>query len=60
MIILLPLHKRQCLVIIIFTNLPSLHPLSFHAMIFILVPPIFLEQLRDLVGAARARGHKNT
>ena len=23
---LLPLHKRQCLVTIIFTNLPSLHP----------------------------------
>ena len=26
---------------IIFTNLPSLHPLSFHEMIFILVPPVF-------------------
>ena len=34
---LLPLHKRQCLVTIIFTNLPSLHPFSFHEMIFILV-----------------------
>ena len=31
------LHKRQCLVTIIFTNLPSLLPLSFHEMIFILV-----------------------
>ena len=31
---LLPLHKRQCLVT---TNLPSLHPFSFHEMIFILV-----------------------
>ena len=38
---LLPLHKRQCLVTIIFTNLPSLHPFSFHEMIFILVPPLF-------------------
>ena len=28
---LLPLHKRQCLVT---TNLPSLHPFSFHEMIF--------------------------
>ena len=28
---------RQCLVTIIFTNLPSLLPLSFHEMIFILV-----------------------
>ena len=39
MINLLPLHKRQCLVTIIFTNLqlPSLLPLSFHEMIFILV-----------------------
>ena len=34
---LLPLHKRQCLVTIIFTNLPSLHTFSFHEMIFILV-----------------------
>ena len=33
----IPLHKRQCLVTIIFTNLPSLHPFSFHEMIFILV-----------------------
>ena len=32
------------LVTIIFTNLPSLHPLSFHEMIFILVPPGFLER----------------
>ena len=31
---LLPLHKRQCLVT---TNLPSLHPFSFHEMIFMLV-----------------------
>ena len=30
----IPLHKRQCLVT---TNLPSLLPLSFHEMIFILV-----------------------
>ena len=29
---LLPLHKRQCLIT---SNLPSLHPLSFHEMIFI-------------------------
>ena len=35
---LLPLHKRECLVT---TNLPSLHPFSFHEMIFILVPPVF-------------------
>ena len=34
---LLPLHKRQCLVTIIFTNLPSLHPFAFHEMVFILV-----------------------
>ena len=34
---LLPLHKRQCLVTIIFTKLPFLHPLSCHEMIFILV-----------------------
>ena len=34
---LLPLHKRQCLVTIIFTILPLLLPLSFHEMIFILV-----------------------
>ena len=33
----IPPHKRQCLVTIIFTNLPSLLPLSFHEMIFILV-----------------------
>ena len=32
---LLPLHKT--LVTIVFTNLPSLHPHSFHEMIFILV-----------------------
>ena len=34
---ILPLHKKQCIVTIIFTNLPSLHPFSFHEMIFILV-----------------------
>ena len=30
-------HCTRGLVTIIFTNLPSLHPLSFHEMIFILV-----------------------
>ena len=33
------------IVAIIFTNLPSLHPLSFHEMIFILVPPVFFAKL---------------
>ena len=33
----IPLHKRQCLVTIIFTNLPSLLPLSFHEMIYIYI-----------------------
>ena len=41
---LLPLYQRQCHVTIIFTNLPSLHPLLFHEMNFILVPPVFLER----------------
>ena len=36
---------NACLVAIIFTNLPSLHHLSFHEMIFILVPPVFLHQV---------------
>ena len=39
---------------IIFTNLPSLHPFSFHEMIFILVPPVFLE-LAHFVRSSRAR-----
>ena len=33
----------NALLLSIFTNLPSLH-LSFHEMIFILVPPVFLHQ----------------
>ena len=33
---MIPLHRRQCLVTIIFTNLPSLHPFSFHEMILYL------------------------
>ena len=32
------------LLYIIFTNLPSLHPLTFHEIIFILVPIVFLHQ----------------
>ena len=35
-------------VAIIFTNLPSLHPLSFHEMIFILVPPVFCIRRAEL------------
>ena len=33
----------------IFTNLPSLHPLSFHEMIFILVSPVFASGELSLV-----------
>ena len=36
------------IVAIIFTNLPSLHPLSFHEMIFILVPPVFCIRRAEL------------
>ena len=41
------------LLYIIFTNLPSLHPLSFHEMIFILVPPVFYIR-RAVLAIARA------
>ena len=34
----IPLHKRQCLVTILFTNPPSLHHLSFHEMILYTAP----------------------
>ena len=39
-----PLHWQQCLVSSNI-SLPSLHPLSFHEMIFILVPPILISRL---------------
>ena len=39
-------HKRQCLVT---TNLPSLHPFSFHEMIFILVFHQFLASFHFVV-----------
>ena len=33
--------RDSALLLSFFTNLPSLLPLSFHEMIFILVPPVF-------------------
>ena len=36
-------------------NLSSLHPISFHEMIFILVPPVFLELCNARCFVVRAR-----
>ena len=52
---MIPLHKRQCLFTIIFTNLPSLHPFSFHEMIFILVSPVFLASAHFVYYIVRAQ-----
>ena len=46
-IYIVPLHKRQCLATIIFTNLSSLHPLSFIYIIILLF--IWMHNHKDLL-----------